>query len=468
MSEIHGQTPEEIRADIERKRGEMSRKVDAIQDRFAPDNLKAEARSLAQDVVSESTETIKEFVRTNSAEMGRSLVDSFKRNPVPSALILAGLGWMIFNSTQSSDKVTDSNYGDGRGRGYGPDYDRGYRGRNDPSYSRNYDRSFYADERFAPYYGPNQDYVRGGMDAYSYYGERGYRPEEMQGRYRDARGGGESFMDRAGNIVDRAGNILQHAAERAGSAVASAADAVAGTAKDAVDAVKHTADTVGDAVSDQASRVSNASADATSSLQQSADSVANQVAQTRHQVMDQASEWTDEARRRADDMAQEAQYQMLRAQEAAARTIDENLLTFGALALFAGAAVGLALPATRREREFMGEYSDRFVERTQQVAGDVAQDVRQVAQSVADDVAPKLQQTVADVTEELKQTGKQVTEEVSKGMQQAGDSVREKVQETTGVKVDGAQGNKGANGSSMDKGNTSSTSSTSTSGSNKS
>ncbi len=96
MSEVNGQTPEEIRAEIERKRNEMGRKVDAIQDRFAPDNLKAEARSLAQDVVSESTETIKEFVRTNSAELGRSVVESFKRNPLPSALIMAGLGWMVF------------------------------------------------------------------------------------------------------------------------------------------------------------------------------------------------------------------------------------------------------------------------------------------------------------------------------------------------------------------------------------
>ncbi len=455
MSEVNGQTPEEIRAEIERKRNEMGRKVDAIQDRFAPDNLKAEARSLAQDVVSESTETIKEFVRTNSAELGRSVVESFKRNPLPSALIMAGLGWMVFNSTQGDARdermAGDRAYGDWRGRGYGAPYaGQGYSRRGDPSYDRNYDRGFYTNQRYGsqprPEYGPQ---YRGPAAGYV---------EEGYGRWYDADNdrygygnfdarAGESFIDKAGNLVDRAGNILQNAADRAGSAVASAADKVTDTARDAAGAVKQTVGNVENSVSNQASRMAGAGADANTTLRQTAGTVADKlthtVAETREQVMGQAAEWTDEARRRADEMSQEAQFQMMRAQEAAARTIDENLLTFGALALLAGAAVGLALPATRRERQFMGDYSNRVVERTQQVAGTVAAEVQNVAGNVADDVAPKLQQVVADVTENLKQVGqdvqqagKDVTQDLTKGVQKAGDTLKEKVEETTGVRMD--------------------------------
>lgn len=429
MSEINNMTPEEIRADIARKRGEMSRKVDAVQDRFQPDNLKAEARSLAQEVVSESAETIKEFVRTNSAEMGRSLVDSFKRNPIPSALILGGLGWMIFNSTQSSQQEG------GMYARYDARYDR-----YDPSYDRNFDRGYYADRRDGPEYGyAARGYGRSGraLNAYDNYGEWDERAEELQARYRSAGGNGQSFADKAGDV-----------ANRAGSAVAAAGDKL-------TDAVKEAAADVGDTLSDQAGRLVQPLAETGSSLRQNVDAMGRRVADTREQWMDQASEWTDEARRQAADLSQDAQYQMMRAQEAAARALDGNLLTFGALALLAGAAIGLALPATRREREYMGEYSDRLVERTQQVAEKVGQEVQQVAENVADDVAPKLQQAVAKVSQDLKVTGedvkqasKEVSKELVKGMEKAGESAKNKVQEATGVDLTSAGGESGSSSTS--------------------
>ena len=413
MSDINNMTPEEIRADIARKRGEMSRKVDAVQDRFQPDNLKAEARSLAQEVVSESAETIKDFVRTNSAEMGRSLVDSFKRNPIPSALILGGLGWMIFNSTQSSQQEG------GMYARYDARYDR-----YDPSYDRNFDRGYYTDRRYGPEYGyAARGYGRRGraLNAYDNYGEWDERAEEMQSRYGSSGDNGQSFADRAGDVAHRAGN-----------AVAAAADKVTDTVKGAVDDVS-------DSLSDQADRLARPVVDAGSSLRQNVDAMGGRVADTREQWMDQAA-----------DLSQDAQYQMMRAQEAAARALDGNLLTFGALALLAGAAIGLALPATRREREYMGEYSDRLVERTQQMAEKVGHEVQQVAENVADDVAPKLQQAVAKVSQDLKvagedvkQASKEVSKDLVKGMEKAGESAKNKVQEATGVDLTSASGKSG-------------------------
>ena len=45
-----------------------------------------------------------------------------------------------------------------------------------------------------------------------------------------------------------------------------------------------------------------------------------------------------------------------------------------------GAAVGLAVPATRVEQEYLGEARDKLVDKAQQVAHDTMQKVQNVAQ----------------------------------------------------------------------------------------
>ena len=56
--------------------------------------------------------------------------------------------------------------------------------------------------------------------------------------------------------------------------------------------------------------------------------------------------------------------------------LDENPMTVGALAVGAGAAIGLAIPETSKEHEVMGEARDTVVEKAQEKA----QDVQQVAE----------------------------------------------------------------------------------------
>ena len=59
--------------------------------------------------------------------------------------------------------------------------------------------------------------------------------------------------------------------------------------------------------------------------------------------------------------------------------MDENPLMVGAAAMVLGAAVGMALPETQRENEWMGEARETVVDRAQEVARTAADRVKDVA-----------------------------------------------------------------------------------------
>ena len=62
------------------------------------------------------------------------------------------------------------------------------------------------------------------------------------------------------------------------------------------------------------------------------------------------------------------------------RLMQENPLAVSAAAVAVGAAVGLALPTTRVEHEYMGEASERLVDRAQQAAHDAMEKVKTATQ----------------------------------------------------------------------------------------
>lgn len=95
------------------------------------------------------------------------------------------------------------------------------------------------------------------------------------------------------------------------------------------------------------------------------ETVSNVTSQAREQI----SQLGDQARERA----LEASYQLR-------TTLQERPLVVGAVAMAVGAAVGLAMPATRVEQEYLGEARDKLVDKAQQVAQDTMQKVQTVTQ----------------------------------------------------------------------------------------
>lgn len=59
--------------------------------------------------------------------------------------------------------------------------------------------------------------------------------------------------------------------------------------------------------------------------------------------------------------------------------IEDNPLAVGAVALAVGAAVGLSIPATRYESQYLGDYSRKVLDRAHDAAGDLVERVKEVA-----------------------------------------------------------------------------------------
>lgn len=387
MSDNNGKSPEEIRAEIERKRSQMSDKIDSIQDRFRPDSLKAEARTLAQDVLRESSDVLMDYVRTNTREVSRAVGESFKRNPVPTALMALGLGWLVYSSVSGRDDERDGYRGYGRPYGRYADDPMDRRARYDGGYGQGYARGYQ--------WSPRQP-----VSGYAQWEDR---VEDMQRRMeREQRGG----------FVQQAAGRVRNVAENVGAAVSEQASRLSEPVAEAGAALRDKVSDLGSTVSDTVSRMGERAGEAGSRFEEMGEDLRDRAGDLSQQVRYQGGELRHEARDRA-----------MQAQDTLARTLEDNPLAFGAVALLAGAAIGLALPSTRRESMLMGETRDRLVERTQQIASNVAEEVKQVAS----DVAPQLQETVTQVVDNLTQAGQQVTQQVSGGVKQAADTVAQKV-----------------------------------------
>jgi hypothetical protein len=79
-----------------------------------------------------------------------------------------------------------------------------------------------------------------------------------------------------------------------------------------------------------------------------------------------------------------------RAQNQLQRMMRENPLMVGAAAAVIGAAVGMALPETERENEWLGEAKETVVDRAQEMARSAATAVQEAAGDVAGEVTSKV------------------------------------------------------------------------------
>jgi hypothetical protein len=78
---------------------------------------------------------------------------------------------------------------------------------------------------------------------------------------------------------------------------------------------------------------------------------------------------------------------MYRARNAFSELLDSNPLIVGCAAMAVGATIGLALPETERENEWLGDTKESLVERAQDVARNTANQVRKAAGDIAGQVA---------------------------------------------------------------------------------
>lgn len=423
MNEYNGKSSDAIKADIERTRNEMTEKIDTIQERLSPDNLKMQAQGMVQDIMQESADAISEFVRTNTQQAGRTLVETIKHNPLPSAVIGLGLGWLLMNTvnTQRSDddrsRSRDDLYGMGDSGRYQPR--REYR--TGPGAMRGAQAS---------YGGSSLD------DVYS--GQYGYAEwQEPDALYGDNQGRG--IAGKAAAVAGKVGDTAQNIAGAVGGAVQSAA----GTVQDAVqDAAQAAGDTAGQAAHSLADRVSGAAG----TIGDAAGSIAQPAAQMARQARHQAMSAGRQAAYQAGSFGSETQHQAARAGRTVQRTLEDNPVAFGAAALLAGVAIGVSLPATRHERQLLGDMHDQVMDKAQNMVSTLTEEAKQVVQEVKPRLEETAQKVVEDIkasstltADELKRTGKDAGQEIKQALKDAGSTVKNRVEETTGVTLSSAE-----------------------------
>jgi len=336
---------EEIRSQIEETRAGMSQTIDQITERLSPSNIKEQVKEQVIEQYEEVKDTVREATIGRAEDMvryaGETVEDvrygtmaTIRANPIPAALTALGLGWLWMNRKSGQQ----NRGGGGRARYYevGSDRGRGQYGGRESYSSRGYDdRGGYTSRYSVPERGY---YDERGYDAGGYRGQSG----SMGGTMDSIRG---SASGAASQARDTAGNVVGQVRDTAGNVVDQAQETVSNIASGAQERASQVVDTVQDTASD---------------------------------VYERGAYYAD----RLEDRFQQQ--------------LSESPLVVGAISLALGAAVGLAVPNTRKENEWMGEARDTLVERATEVASQAVDKV----QNVAGEVASQAQQTVKEQAKE--------------------------------------------------------------------
>jgi ElaB/YqjD/DUF883 family membrane-anchored ribosome-binding protein len=151
--------------------------------------------------------------------------------------------------------------------------------------------------------------------------------------------------------------------------------------KSAGDKVSDTYDSLGKTTNKAYENVSGFAGRAYESVTHAADSAYHSVNDAAHQAYEKAGELGQQARQQYDYY------------------IEENPLVVGAVALAAGAAVGLAIPSTRYESRLLGGARDQFMQKANQQVKGLVQKAEETAKEQIDKV-----KTVAEETTKTAQT----------------------------------------------------------------
>lgn len=285
--DAEGQRPKEIRDEIEQTRAEMSRTVDAIQERLSPAHITEQVKESVREASIGRAEEMITMASDTARGAGSTFMEAIRRNPIAAAMAGIGLAWLYYNRAAPSRvgyNRWERNY-DSRPVRYGSR-------RSDAGYREGTPDTGAAWERGQP------RGTAGGPD---------WRP----GMRTPARDWSDRNAEEGQSWTEQTGDTAQQAADTARQWGQAAADT--------------------------------------------------------------AGEWSDQAYQQA-----------MRARGALGDVVEDYPLAAGALALIAGAAVGLAVPSTDVEGQWMGEAREQFVQQATTRAQNAMEKAQQVASRAAE------------------------------------------------------------------------------------
>ena len=309
-------TPEEIEREIERERAGLTNTLDDLQDKFSVETI---ARQFSDQF------------REHGGDIGRSVTDAVKRNPIALALTGAGLAWLM-----AGDRAP------GRDRmGTRDSYDH-----RDPRNRTNYygDRDDHSGLPVAAQQhgvipaGQRRDLgPQPGDPSKPYYSGEVARSGDVPSWARhDDDDDTPGLAQRAGDAASRAGGRVSGAASSAGSTVAGKAKGAAGAVSDAGHSVASGARDFTSSTADRAAQLRRRLAEGTEDLSEAARERVIAARESAVRARASAASYGREGRDRAVDI------------------FEDQPLVVGALALAVGAAIGAApRPADGRCRAYL-------------------------------------------------------------------------------------------------------------------
>ncbi|MCE8005789.1 DUF3618 domain-containing protein [Aestuariivita sp.] len=334
-------SPKEIEREIEEQRSDLTSNLEDLQDKFSIDTV---------------VRQIGDQFREHGGDMGRSISNQVKANPIPLALTGIGLAWMMFgNGAQKQSAQT-------------PISDH----RDDDRYSE-----------------VENDFRRTR--------ERQGRPYVAPTSYAPARNDGPSWSR---DDADNGPPLKDHAS----SSAAAMKDGASSAAASVSDAARSVGSSVSDAANAAGSKVSDAAASAKSSVTGAAQTARDGIATAASRIAEGTETLSEEGRKRviaARQKALDLRRQTARAAQegadAAADFYDRQPLVVGALALAVGAALGGALPRTKAEDDLMGSQSDDLIDQAERIFEEEKAKAMSVAKSVKDEATDIASEAKADL-----------------------------------------------------------------------
>ena len=149
-------------------------------------------------------------------------------------------------------------------------------------------------------------------------------------------------------------------------------------------------------------KAKDAASDAVDTVKDKAGGLADSARDAAGSAKDRASNLTGGAGDRAHRMGDQARRYERRAESWLDRQMTANPLAVGAVAVAAGALVGLSIPETDAENELMGEQADAVKAQANQAAAEKIDQARSVAKDVAEEAGAEARKVADDAKQKAK------------------------------------------------------------------
>lgn len=344
-------SPEEIEREIERERAGLTNTLDNLQDKFSVETI---ARQFSDQF------------RQHGGDIGRSVSDAVKSNPVALALTGVGLAWLMLG-----DKSDPRDRYDRRDRGFD---------RNDS----------YDDDRHDDRVGRTGLPSRGSVQSVpSQARSLGRGPGDTSKPYYSGRHGSDadapSWMRDTDNDSPGVADKVREKAQAVGAGMSKAATSVTDKVSFAGKTASDTASQAAGAVSDAGNSVAGTARDMAFSTSERAAALRARLSEGTENMSEEARSRIIAARERAVDARDAAARYGRQGREKAADMFEDQPLIAGALALAVGAAIGAALPRSKLEDEYLGKQSDTMFDEAERIFEEEKQKLGKVAKAATDE-----------------------------------------------------------------------------------